>query len=435
MEPPPMESTASPAMQLLSPPASLSKATATADSNHKPTLLVVDDEDGPRQSLKIVFKNDYNVLLAHDGPSALQLAHEHKINVAVLDIMMAGMSGIEVLHRLKEIDAKIEIIMLTAYETIETARQAVRYDACDYLNKPFDVSTMRAAVSRAALKHKETVALHGTNQKLDSLQEQLRNQKEQEEMVRTKGEIYASVLHDINSPLTVISGFVEIINRSIENTVTLEGDKLDGIRGDLNKLTTQVNRCFEISRRYLSFLHENSCQTSRVSVNQILADLRDLLEQNPNACGQQLTIHFLESDIFAEINGTDLLQILLNLTINALQCCEEMHHVQIRAQRMIYALDLAQFKDTAEDRFINREGFANHAPILAFSVEDDGPGIPGAAMAKLFESQFTTKSPDKGTGLGLSIVKRLVKEAKGAIHLHTKIGEGTTFTVCLQAHE
>jgi two-component system sensor histidine kinase/response regulator len=422
-------------MPLLSPPASPSKSAPTPVVNHRPTLLVVDDEDGPRQSLKIVFKNDYNVLLAHDGASALELASEHKINVAVLDIMMAGMSGIELLHRLKEIDPKIEVIMLTAYETIETARQAVRYDACDYLNKPFDVSTMRAAVSRAAGKHKESVALHATSQKLDLLKEQLKNQKEQEEMVRTRGEIYASVLHDINSPLTVICGFVEIINRSIENTVTLEGDQLDGIRGDLSKLTAQVNRCFEISRRYLSFLHENSCQTSRVSVNQILADLRDLLEQNPHSNGHQLTIHFLEADIFAEINGTDLLQILLNLTINALQCTEANHHVQIRAQRIIYALDLAQFSDSDEDRFINREGFTNHAPLLAICVEDDGPGIPASAMPKLFETQFTTKAPDKGTGLGLSIVKRLVKEAKGAIHLPTKVGTGTTFTVCLQAHE
>src|SRR5450756_130006 len=55
------------------------------------TLLVVDDEDGPRQSLRVVFKDDYNVLLANDGPSALQLARNQRIDAAVVDIRMVGM--------------------------------------------------------------------------------------------------------------------------------------------------------------------------------------------------------------------------------------------------------------------------------------------------------------------------------------------------------
>src|SRR5439155_2782509 len=176
------------------------------------------------------------------------------------------------------------------------------------------------------------------------------------------GEIYASVLHDINSPLTVISGFIEMINRSIENAARLEGEQLETIKGDLNKLTGQVGRCFEISRRYLSFLHEASVDHSRVGVNQILNDLKELLLRHPSAHGHDLTIHELAEDVFAAINGTDLLQILLNLTINALQCSEQSHRVEIRAQRLIYPLDVTQFKDSAEERFINREGFENRAP-------------------------------------------------------------------------
>src|SRR6266702_7802926 len=64
---------------------------------HKPTLLIVDDEEGPRQSLRVVFKDDYQLLLAGDGATAIQLAQAHRIDVAVLDVRMAGMSGIEVL--------------------------------------------------------------------------------------------------------------------------------------------------------------------------------------------------------------------------------------------------------------------------------------------------------------------------------------------------
>ena len=96
-------------------------ATVGSEDSDRRTLLVCDDEEGPRQSLRIVFKETFNVLLADSGQKAIELAEEHPIDAAVLDIRMGGMSGIDVLNRLKQIDPAIEVIMLTAFETIETA--------------------------------------------------------------------------------------------------------------------------------------------------------------------------------------------------------------------------------------------------------------------------------------------------------------------------
>ena len=150
----------------------------------KPTLLIVDDEEGPRQSLRIVFKNDYNVLVASDGLEAIMLARSHRISVVVCDIMMLGMSGVEVLKELKQIDPVIEVIMLTAFETIETARQALRHGASDYLNKPFDIPTMRAAVAHAAQKHRDAIEFRQSNQQLQDLQRVIHDQRAREEMAR-----------------------------------------------------------------------------------------------------------------------------------------------------------------------------------------------------------------------------------------------------------
>lgn len=405
---------------------------SSRNGGQKPTLLVIDDEEGPRVSVKIIFRDDYNVLMATSGEEALEIAKKQPVDVAVCDILMAGMSGPEVLKKLKELDPGIEVIMLTAYETVETARQAVRYGACDYLNKPFDIPTLRASVARARDKRMASKQLQSTNETLQDLQEEIQDQRVKEEMSRTKGEIYASVLHDINGPLTVISGFIEMINRSLENAGSVEGPQLETIRDDLSKLTGQVGRCFEISRRYLSFLRENDTGPAHVGVNQILSDLKELLVRHPRARGQQLAIHMLPEEATAEINGTDLLQILLNLTINALQCTEQPHRVEVRPQRIDAPLALEHFQDSAQERFVNREGFQNRAPLLAISVQDNGPGIEPENVERMFESRFTTKSADKGTGLGLSIVKRLVKEASGAVHLSTKPGLGSTFTLCLQ---
>jgi DNA-binding NtrC family response regulator len=124
----------------------------------KQTLLVVDDEEGPRRSVKIIFKDDFTVLMASEGQQALEFVRAQPVAIAILDILMPGISGVELLKRIKEISPRTEIIMLTAYETLETARQALRYGACDYLNKPFDVATLRTAVDRAAAKHRAAAA-------------------------------------------------------------------------------------------------------------------------------------------------------------------------------------------------------------------------------------------------------------------------------------
>ena len=85
------------------------------------------------------------------------------------------------------------------------------------------------------------------------------------------------------------------------------------------------------------------------------------------------------------------------------------------------------------DRLLNVEDFENTGPLLAVAVCDNGSGIPPELLPKIFEPYFTTKSECQGTGLGLSIVQRLIKEAKGALHVHIRPGEGTTFTVYLRA--
>jgi len=118
-------------------------------SEDRGSLLIVDDEYGPRRSLWIIFKDEYNLLMAEDGPTAIELAKQHPVHVAVLDICMPGMSGIEVLRRLKCVNPSMEVIMMTAFETEDMLRQALRLRAFDFINKPFDVGTMRSAVDRA----------------------------------------------------------------------------------------------------------------------------------------------------------------------------------------------------------------------------------------------------------------------------------------------
>lgn len=400
----------------------------------KRTLLIVDDEEGPRQSLRVVFKDEYNLLMANDGTRAIELARQNKVDVAITDIRMVGMSGVELLEHLKAIDPAIEVIMLTAYETVDTLRLALRLGACDYLNKPFDISIMRKAVTNAMERRSLTEEIRNNGQQLQELQNELHNQKMVEEMTRTRGDIYASIIHDINGPLTVISGFIQLMNQRIGASNRIEGEDMEFVKDRLRTITRQVTNCIEISRRYLSFLRQNSPEENPpVGVNSILADLRELVRVHPCVKENGFQIEPLIEEISVKMNGADLIQILLNLSINAFQCTPEKHAVEIKGRRLPQPLDLLQLVDGPEDRLINRDGFRNSGPLLVLSVKDTGPGIPAEVLPKIFDPYFTTKSASQGTGLGLNIVQRLIKEAKGAIHVHTKKGQGTTFTLYLPA--
>jgi signal transduction histidine kinase len=194
-----------------------------------------------------------------------------------------------------------------------------------------------------------------------------------------------------------------------------------------------VTNCIEISRRYLSFLRESPAEQARVQVNQILTDLGELLKVHPSAKGHQLIVQTLPADAVVQINGTDLIQILLNLALNALQCSPNPHRVEIRGEVLSEPLDMSRFVDGPQEVFANREGLNQEGQLVALYVEDNGPGILPDVLPKIFSAYFSTKKEEKaaGTGLGLSIVQRLLREARGAVNVRTRVGGGTLFTVYL----
>jgi signal transduction histidine kinase len=342
------------------------------------------------------------------------------------------MSGIEVLERLKYVKPEIEAIMMTAFETTDTIRQALRLRACDYINKPFDIATMRAAVGQAMQRRVLESEIHTSAEKVQDLLTELQNQRVEEQIAKTRGDIYASIIHDINGPLTVISGFVQVLNQRLGRSSRLELEDLEFIKDRLRIIARQAGNCIEISRRYLGFLRRQPTESAtKVSVNQLLRDLEQLVRVHPSLLENEFGITPLAGDVAVKINGTDVIQILLNLAVNAFQCASLPHRVEISGEVLHTPLDLAKFKDGPNDRLLNIESMDNTVPLVKFSVSDTGPGIAPDVLPKIFQPYFTTKGPRQGTGLGLNIVQRLIKEGNGALHVHTQANEGTTFTVYL----
>ena len=125
----------------------------------KGKIVIVDDEKGVRESVKMILKDDYNLSIFTQAEEALKEFREDMADVVLLDIKMPGMNGIELLKRLKEIDEDIEVIMITGYGTLDSATEAMRYGASAYINKPFNrnefLEIIKERIKKKGEKRKE----------------------------------------------------------------------------------------------------------------------------------------------------------------------------------------------------------------------------------------------------------------------------------------
>jgi DNA-binding NtrC family response regulator len=112
------------------------------------SVLVVDDELGPRESLRMILQPLYEVKTASNGREALQCLQQEKIDLITLDLKMPGLSGLDVLREIKKINVAAAVIIITAYGTLTNAHEAIRYGAVDFISKPYNATDILSVVRR-----------------------------------------------------------------------------------------------------------------------------------------------------------------------------------------------------------------------------------------------------------------------------------------------
>ena len=127
--------------------------------DRQPTILVVDDERGMCELLKdTLVKEGYEVHVSDNPLQAIEIVKEMHIDIAMLDLVMPEMDGIDVLKKIKEIQPDIVVIIMTAYGTIDTAVEAMKLGAYDYITKPFKMSKIKTIIERI-LEHERIADL------------------------------------------------------------------------------------------------------------------------------------------------------------------------------------------------------------------------------------------------------------------------------------
>ncbi len=120
-----------------------------------PRVLVVDDEEGPREAIRMILKPRYQVFTAGSGEEVLAVLPGLRPDVIFMDVKMPRMDGVQLLERVKAVDAGVEVVMITAYASLDTVQRAMRFGAMDYLVKPFAPRELQEAAERAVARRRQ----------------------------------------------------------------------------------------------------------------------------------------------------------------------------------------------------------------------------------------------------------------------------------------
>src|SRR5713101_8112302 len=239
-------------------------------STDLPQILVIDDEIGPRESLRMLLKPDYQVHTADGLEAGMKLLKEKQPDTILMDIRMPGVSGIDGLRKIREIDPHLSVIMLTGFGALETAKEAVRLGANDYISKPFDTGEMRDVIERNV----ERTRVHRTTEhaaaELKELNNRLLKELVQKERLASLGQASAEFVHDLGNPLTIVWGYVQLLAKKLarsENGGTVQN--ATSIK-ELNIIEQNLRLCRELVTMWQSYGSAEASPHKQVSVAGVL---------------------------------------------------------------------------------------------------------------------------------------------------------------------
>ena len=372
-------------------------------------------------------------MAASCGRDGVKYAASNPVDVAILDIRMPDMSGTDVLRELKLIDPRTEIIMLTGYETIDTARAAVRYGAADYLNKPFDVFKMRETVARCFEKRRLSIEAGHSLEELQNINKELEAEIFEKERKLAAGELSSGVVHEMNNPLAIISARAELLSRELQKTGQVDNTLIEKLRKQLEFIQSEVIRCRKISQRFLNFFRAAGDTHEAVGIGSIIEDALALIQAHPICKSTEIKYDAPKDKHMVRAHSADLIQLFINLGTNAVQAMNGEGSLALNIETKAAASEWinAKIPDGCVENTFRSSKIKSDVPIVVVSVKDAGPGIPANVIKKIFQPYFTTKEKGHGTGLGLAICTRFLDKYEGGMRFVSRVGEGTTVTVVL----
>lgn len=379
------------------------------------TILIVDDEAEVVRSVKDLMRLEYRVIGATSAADAMSILDHQEIHVVMTDQRMPGMTGVDLLHRVRSEHPDAVRLLFTGYADIRAVIDAINQgNVYRYINKPWDpdelLAIIRDSCERYALIAQRRQLLKELAQKNEELESANRALAQTSEL---KTAFIRVASHELRAPLTVLTALTWLIRR----TPDLPGSLEERVRS-LDTATRRLNRVVEeITTMLRAGLYAWPLQRQPMDVNALFQQAAEDVKPFAQLRFQRIQIEVPAGTQAVEVDGAKLRDCLNHLLMNAIKFSLDGTAITLSAAR-------------------TEDGWG------ALQVRDRGVGMDAATRARLFEPFFTGfdtahhssglfEFGARGLGLGLSVVKALIEMHGGRIEVESEPGKGSTFTLLL----
>ena len=349
----------------------------------KPHILVVDDEMGPRESLKMILNPHYNVLTAERGAQAIEMLKQYPIDLVTLDLKMPGFTGINVLEKVKQLDPDIEAIIITGYGSLDTAIEGLRLGAFDYISKPFDVNHILALVRRGLER---------------------RNAKSQ--LRQVKSDFLSNISHELRTPLSVVVGFVYLLLNQVIGKLTEEQQKvLETVYRNSEELLELIDNVL-----WMTSLNAGDANATveKFDAREVVNETTKRYEKAIRDKGLRLDVRLPDGDMSLISDRAKFERVFQNVFNNAV-------------------------KFTSEGGIVVKAQSLPQRDAIEIEISDTGLGIEQSKIDSIFEpfhqADNSVQRSYSGLGIGLTVARRMAELIGGRLAVTSKLGVGTSVTM------
>ena len=345
----------------------------------KPHILIVDDEMGPRESLKMILNPYYTVHLADRGAQAIEMLKEIPVDLVTVDLKMPGLTGINVLEKVKEHDPDIEAIIITGYGSLDTAIEGLRLGAFDYISKPFDVNHILSLVRRGLERRNAKARLR-----------------------QVKSDFLSNVSHELRTPLSVVVGFVYLLLNQVIGKLSEEQQKiLETVYRNSEELLELIDNVLWMTSLNVG---DSSANIEQFNARDIVNETVKRYDKGIREKGLRVNVEIADSGVAIVSDRSKVERVFQNVFNNAVKFTRE-GSVTVRVQ-------------PSSDR-----------RSVVFEVADTGTGIEENKIDTIFEPFHQADNSSirsfAGLGLGLTVARRMAEIIGGKLEITSTPNVGT----------
>ncbi len=372
-------------------------------------ILVIDDEEGICRGIQRTLEPaGFQVAAEHDGQGGLDYIKKNSTDLALIDVKIPGISGLDLIKLIQGVDPEIVCIIITGYATVEMAVSAIKEGAYDFLTKPFTTDTLLLAVNQGLEKRNLAREAKKAAQAEAEARRLAEEKTRLEDLNQAKAQFIRLVTHELQSPVSAVENYLKLI---------LGGYVPDGKEEEILRkciVRTEEERMLIADLLELGHLEVlDSFQPEPVNLYRLLVKILNECRESADEKGLKITLD-ADSTVPDIVSAPEQVRSLwCNLISNAIKYTPENGEIKISL------------------KYENGE--------IVGRVSDTGIGIPAEDQERLFSEFFRASNARKegipGTGLGLAIVKKMIDGWGGEISLASNQGQGTTIDFSIPVPE